>query len=303
MVTIMSKIIRLSASLILFLVIMVSAPAAAASEDDLPDIVFIEGISARGQTFPLSCESRSAVDLASYWGVKFKETEFFHSLPVSDNPEEGFVGNVFGAWGQTPPQPYGVHAPPIARLLQSHGIDAVARKNLTLEELKTEIANGRPVIVWVVGHVWKGVSQEYKAKDGSIVTVAPYEHTMLAYGYDLAGVYLIDAGNGMRRGYSYKVFKESWGVLGNMAVTATGTRDVVVKSKTLEKDGSGIYVVQKGDYLTQLARDWGIGWRDLAELNNINWPYRPLKPITRRQNRRSVPRWPRLQRLMRRSLQ
>jgi LysM repeat protein/uncharacterized protein YvpB len=269
----MRRTVLILAMLILSLAFMVTRSAQASSDAELPDVVFIEGIRAYGQTYPLSCESRSAADLAGYWGVNVKETEFFDSLPKSDNPEEGFVGSVFGAWGQTPPKPYGVHAPPIAELLQSYGLDAKAHKNMTLDELKTEIANGRPVIVWVVGHVWKGIPQEYKAKDGSLVTVAPYEHTMLAYGYDLAGIYLIDAGNGMRRGYSYKIFTESWTVLGYMAVTAAGSKDNEAKSRTVEKDSPDIYTVKKGDYLTQLAREWGIDWRELAALNNINWPY------------------------------
>jgi uncharacterized protein YvpB len=93
---------------------------------------------------------------------------------------------------------------------------------MSLEELKFEIANERPVIVWVVGRVWKGTPITHTAEDGSEMTVARYEHTMLAYGYDKAGVYLIDAGSGMKRNYSYTKFADSWGVLGNMAVTATG---------------------------------------------------------------------------------
>ncbi|MEJ2758052.1 MAG: LysM peptidoglycan-binding domain-containing protein [Anaerolineales bacterium] len=31
--------------------------------------------------------------------------------------------------------------------------------------------------------------------------------------------------------------------------------------------------MQKGDYLTKLAKQWGISWQDLAALNGINYPY------------------------------
>jgi uncharacterized protein YvpB len=197
-------------------------PAAVPLDGGLPEVFFIKDISGRGQAFPLSCESRSATDLARFWGVKFSETTFFSSLPTSDNPEKGFVGSVFGHWGQIPPKPYGVHARPVALALRKFGLNARAHYGMTLEELKFEIANGRPVVVWVVGRVWKGTPINYNAKDGSEVTVARYEHTMLAYGYDKAGIYLIDAGSGTRKNYSYKNFTASWGVLGNMAVTAKG---------------------------------------------------------------------------------
>ena len=59
-----------------------------------------------------------------------------NNLPVSDNPEKGFVGSVFGTWGQTPPNPYGVHAQPIAKLLREYGLDAQAQMGLSVKDLK-----------------------------------------------------------------------------------------------------------------------------------------------------------------------
>lgn len=246
--------------------------AAAASPPELPDVAFVEGLVGHGQTYPLSCESRSASDLAGYWGLDVPEVGFFNNLPVSDNPEKGFVGSVYGTWGQTPPNPYGVHAKPVAKLLRQYGLDATAQRGMTVADLKAEIAAGRPVIVWIIGHVWKGTPIEYKADDGSTVIVAQYEHTMIAYGYDLAGIYLMDAGNGARKNYSYGIFKESWAVLGNMAVTAVG--EVQLKPETpLPNGGEGQYVVKPGDYLSKLAKDWGVSWQDLAALNDIYFPY------------------------------
>jgi LysM repeat protein len=247
--------------------------AAPYQEESLPDYAFVDGIVSHGQTYPLSCESRSAADLAGYWGVPVSETEFFEMLPKSDNPEAGFVGNVFGTWGQTPPNPYGVHAPPIANLLQQYGVDAQPHKGMTVRDLKTEIANGRPVIVWVIGHVWSGTPQSYTANDGSVVTVAAYEHSMIAYGYDLSGIYLIDAGSGGRAAYSYDNFRTSWGVLGNLGVTAQGAFGQVPDVPVNTGDLGDTYIVQPGDYLSKLASDWGISWQDLAALNGITYPY------------------------------
>lgn len=255
------------------IVLLISAApqqAAAAPKADLPDYAFINSFVGHGQTYPLSCESRSAADLAAYWGISVSEVTFFNNLPVSDNPEVGFVGSVYGAWGQIPPNPYGVHAKPVAKLLRQYGLDATAKMGMSLNALKTEIANGRPVIVWMIGRVWSGTPVAYTATDGSTVTVAKYEHTMVAYGYDQNNIYLVDAGSGDRQGYSIANFKTSWAVLGNMAVIAVGAEP----SQPAETGSQGeTYVVQKGDYLTKLANQWGISWQDLAALNGITYPY------------------------------
>ena len=111
---------------------------------------------------------------------------------------------------------------------------------------------------------WK----DHFAIDGSVVTVAPYEHSMLAYGYDLSGIYLIDAGSGGRASYSYETFRTSWGVLGNLAVTVSGVNNGEAPQAPPKIDDLGdTYVVQPGDYLSKLASRWGISWQDLAALN------------------------------------
>lgn len=241
--------------------------AAPPVESDLPNYYFID-MRGRAQSMPLSCESRSASDLAAYWGVPIEETDFFNTLPKSDNPEKGFVGDVYGTWGQVPPNPYGVHAKPVAQLLRQNGLEAKAHKGLTFEQLRKEIANDRPVIVWVIGRVWEGTPVEYIARDGSQTTVARYEHTMIVYGYDLAAVYLIDAGSGARQQHSIQNFEKSWAVLGNMAVTVAGT-----KPKPANPNRGDIYVVQPGDYLAKLASEWGLSWQELAALNDLTYPY------------------------------
>lgn len=170
----------------------------------------------KGQTLPLSCESRSAVDWAAHFGVKIDELVFQDQLPVSDNPEVGFVGDVNGVWGKTPPDSYGVHAAPVAALLRSYGLNAEARKGMTLDELKQEIAAGRPVIVWMVGHVEKGPASTYTTNDGQIVTVAAHEHTMIAIGYTRETIVVLDGAIIYGRANAH--FLDSWGPLGNMAI-------------------------------------------------------------------------------------
>jgi uncharacterized protein YvpB len=168
------------------------------------------------QTLPLSCESRSAVDWAAYFGVKLDELEFQGSLPRSDNPEIGFVGDVNGVWGNLPPHSYGVYPAPVASLLQRFKLPAVARRGMTLEEIKREITAGRPVIVWVVGHVEKSQATTYTALNGQKVTVAPKEHTVMVVGFTPDTITVLDGK--LLYGKANAHFLNSWNVLGNMGI-------------------------------------------------------------------------------------
>lgn len=181
-----------------------------------PLVSSLEGIQGHPQSLPLSCESRSATDWAAYFGKKIDEISFFNGLPGADNPEIGFVGSVDGSWGQIPPADYGVHAKPVAQRLREFGLNAKAVNQMSWEELKAEIAAGRPVIIWVVGHVNLGTPVPYNPPGGGETTVAKFEHTVIVIGYDENKVTVLD---GARVYSRYRgEFMKSWDVLGNQAV-------------------------------------------------------------------------------------
>jgi subtilisin-like proprotein convertase family protein/uncharacterized protein YvpB len=191
----------------------------------LPKQAYITGVSGQGQALPLDCESRSAVDWARYFGVGIDEYDFFFGIPDSDNPDSGFVGNVYGTWGQIPPAAYGVHAEPIAKRLRQYGLQANAESNLSWNHLKAEISSGHPVIVWILGstasgypldYVVNGIPVYYQSNDGFISTVARYEHTVILTGYNQDSVSYLNGGTIYQK--SLKQFLESWSALGNMAV-------------------------------------------------------------------------------------
>jgi len=182
----------------------------------LPARANIIGIVGHRQSMPLSCEARSAVDWAAYFGKSINEYTFFNGIPLHGNPDKGFVGNVYGSWGQIPPNAYGVHAKPIAQRLREFGLQAKHVRDMTWRELKTEIAAGRPVIVWVVGHVGQGTPVSYTASGGAVTTVAKFEHTVVAIGYTKDKIVILD---GAKTYTKYKgEFLKSWGVLENQAV-------------------------------------------------------------------------------------
>ena len=238
--------------------------------DSLPESAYVSGINGHPQSYAISCESRSAVDWAAYWGVSIGETEFLQALPSSDDPDVGFVGNPNDAWGRIPPLGYGVHAKPVAETLRDFGLKAEAHEDLNWDDLKEEISAGRPVIVWVIGAMWLGTPVDYEAKDGNSVRVAAFEHTMILTGYSSTSVQVIDAYSGQYQYYLVSAFLKSWAVLGNMAVLGGG----VESQQGDEPQVGGVtYTVEKGDYVIALARRFGIDWQELITLNSLSYPF------------------------------
>ncbi len=265
----------------------------------LPQSAAVSGFVGNAQTYPLSCESRAAADIAAYWGIAASEKDILQALPSSDDPNIGFVGDVNGKWGNIPPQDYGVHAAPIADVLQRFGLEAQAVSGIAFNELQTELALGRPVIVWVVGVVWNGIPQQYVTSQGNVVTVAAFEHTMVAVGYGPETITLVNSGDGKSAEYAISDFLASWGVLNNMAVFVKGKRDSVqtptVASVLAPTRVSVLtplptaapelapptliwqYIVQEGDTLSALAEKWNVPLSDLASYNQLTPPYALLR--------------------------
>lgn len=186
--------------------------------DGLPLSASVDGVVGYAQSHNLTCEARSAVDWARFYGVSIDEMEFQYALPLTENPETGFVGDVDDPLGQIPPNSYGVHAEPVAQVLRDYGLDVIAQKGYSYNDLKQRIADGDPVLVWVIGNVWYGSPVGYTAPDGTTVTVAHFEHTAIVTGYDEYGVTLVD--NNLVYWRSTSAFLSSWSVLGNMAIIA-----------------------------------------------------------------------------------
>ena len=194
-----------------------SQPMAAKNDEPLPEAHYIWDIWGHRQYFGLGCEASAVVDWAEYFDVTVSEYAFQMRLPLSDNPDKGFVGSVNGPWGQVPPYAYGVHAAPVAKVLREHyGVNAVGEKGLTIEDLKREIASDQPVIAWVIGNCVGGIPHEYVDKEGDAVIVAAYEHVVILTGYNAETIRYMN--NGRFYDIPYENFANTWSVLGNMAV-------------------------------------------------------------------------------------
>jgi len=156
------------------------------------------------------------VDWANYFGVEIDELEFFGKIPASDNPDRGFVGSVRGSWGNLPPDAYGVHAGPVAFLLRYYGLAAYAYRGMSWEQLRSELAAGRPVIVWVVGHVWRSTPVTMTVASGDTILAARLEHTVILFGYNEKMATVLDGAS--KYSVEISAFMVSWNVLGNMAI-------------------------------------------------------------------------------------
>ncbi len=186
--------------------------------------VWIEGFEAYPQQRPMSCEIRSATDVARFWGVPIVEAEMTRLLPYADDPNRGFVGSLDAAPGSLPPDGYGVYAAPIAAMLRRVGLNATAHYGYTLDALKAELAAGRPVIVWATYDMRLSPVILWKTSSGREVPVVRHEHTFVALGYDATGLYLADAYDANIKHYTYEAFVAAWEQIGRMAVTVYGAR-------------------------------------------------------------------------------
>jgi len=174
------------------------------------------------QTRNLSCESRSATDLARYWDVAVGELEFLNALGQSDNPHQGFVGDVDMLPGSLPPYGYGVYAEPVAAILRSYGLDARSVYYLGLDGLRAELLAGRPVLIWATYQMTLYEPREWVSGDGQSSTVVPFMHTFLATGFDQQGIFVLDAYDATVQYYADAVFLNVWNLFDQMAVLVNG---------------------------------------------------------------------------------
>ncbi len=254
-----------------------------AHAEDIPSEAYVCCVYGYPQSYTLSCEARAAADWAAFFGYSVTEYELMTAFPSSDNPEKGFVGYWNGIWGNIPPNSYGIHPPPVAQTLRDLGVPAQAYSNLTWDDLRREIAAGRPVIVWVIAQMWPGTPIEYTADDGETTTVAYFEHVMILTGYSETSVQVVDTTTGTTKYFYLDSFLKSWAVLGNRAIlagepeptpTPTNTpTPTPTATPTPSPTPIGNVTVQPGDTLLGIASAYNVPWQNLVAVNDLHYPY------------------------------
>jgi uncharacterized protein YvpB len=158
----------------------------------------------------LSCEYASVEIATAAWGNTVSEYSLDNVVGWSDNPHEGYRGNITGWWGNT--YDYGVYAEPLSWALSQFGY--VGEVNYSRGDpswLINEIDLGNPTLVWL--GLWGDQSVYY---DGYKVVAGM--HVLVAYGYDDGGVYLSDPAIGGTKYYDWGTFEWMWGVMDGMAM-------------------------------------------------------------------------------------
>jgi uncharacterized protein YvpB len=177
----------------------------------------------RPQARSLSCESRSACDLLAFHGIHVSEDDFLAGLPRSDNPDLGFVGDPDGPTGGLPPDPYGVHAGPVAQVLRRFGLDAREERGRDLAWLRGELDAGRPVLVWVVAGLRASPRQAFVDSAGRPFHAVRGEHAVLALRSLPGRLVVLDPAHGEERTWDEAPFLASWNLFDRAAVCAVGT--------------------------------------------------------------------------------
>jgi uncharacterized protein YvpB len=190
-------------------------PTTKADNIQIPTSARIQDMPVFAQQHYLSCEYSAARAAAARWGINLSENDFISNIPTNEDPHLGFRGYIDGDWGGT--SSYGIYAEPIALFLATRGLQTKLLWD-GVEQVKQEVALGRPVLVWVVGGMGYSTPFEASANGNSFLMMA-YEHAMTVYGYDENGVYVADPGFGTYDYYSWATFERSWAYLGNMAMS------------------------------------------------------------------------------------
>lgn len=171
-------------------------------------------VAAQKQSRNLSCESSAAAMAAQYHGVSLTEAEVLAALPRADNPHLGFRGNVDGPPGGI--EDYGVYAGPILAVLEAVGLRTALVED-GLEGIKAAIARGHPVIAWIT-YDCQYSTPVTRTVDGQVVSLVPYQHTVVVTGYNAEGVWANDPWDGREDFYPAADFTRALAYFGDMAI-------------------------------------------------------------------------------------
>lgn len=189
---------------------------------DKPPLALILDAPVLRQKRSLSCESSAAAMAAQFFGLNVGEEAILGALPLHDNPNLGFRGNVDGLYGGI--VDYGVYAEPVRQVLLQMGLEAEVLIGST-NEIRAHIRQGRPVIVWITYNLQVGWPTRVTTSNGQTVTLVPYEHAVLVIGYNRNGLWVNDPYSGVQSFYPEQDFLRSFAYLGNMGVVVGPIRN------------------------------------------------------------------------------
>ncbi len=187
--------------------------AADAAPEPLPPEARLS-VARQKQSHSLSCESSATAMAAQYHGVPLTEAQVLAALPRDDNPHLGFRGNMDGPVGDI--KDYGVYAGPILDMLNSSGLNAWPVEG-GLDGIKAAIARGHPVIAWIT-YDCQYSTPVPRTIGSEVVSLVPYQHTVVITGYNGNGVWANDPWDGQEDFYAAADFRRALAYFNDMAI-------------------------------------------------------------------------------------
>ncbi|MGA7730638.1 MAG: C39 family peptidase [Chloroflexia bacterium] len=200
------KLFLLSCSLLAMLVPALAIQQVAKAQEDA---YIIEGIPSVTQWYSLSCEYAAAATVTLYWGNLVSQKDFIAEVPQHLNPHIGFRGDINGPFGWI--EDYGIYAEPLVPVLERRGYKATVFYGTDVERLKANIRAGNPAVVWITWGRYEERPEYWDEAEGQKFKLVPYEHAVVLYGYDSAGVYSMDVGSGSFVHTEWDSFLRRWG--------------------------------------------------------------------------------------------
>ena len=199
------------ATIALFVLVVCTSPVSAAGEGHV-----LKDIPATPQAWALSCEYAATSAATAMYGTVVTQWRLRTDIGTDPNPHKGFRGDIMGTWGGT--TDYGVYAEPIAATLRRYGFAHSYVFYGGADNLRAEIAAGRPVVAWVTG-TWKPSSRQVlRDASGDRYSLIPDEHAVTVYEYDGDGVWVMDPAGPDKYRVSWDRFLTAWDQLDDMAL-------------------------------------------------------------------------------------
>lgn len=180
-----------------------------------PDQAMIDGFPSVAQWYNLDCEYAASAAITLFWGNLVSQSVFMAEVPQNANPHLGFRGDINGTGGGI--DDYGIYAEPLAKVLEAHGYNAVVFYG-GVSRLKANVAAGNPVQVWITTGKYTERTATREMLDGNSFKLVPSEHSVVVYGYDSYGVYLMDVGDGGFYHTDWDSFTRRWGYFDEMSL-------------------------------------------------------------------------------------
>lgn len=168
-----------------------------------------------GQVWNLSCEYACTSAVTAYLGRRITQETLHTEVGTDENPHKGFRGDITGWWGST--TNYGVYAEPIAAVLMRYQFSHVSVSYNEPDVVRAEIAANHPVVAWVTGDY----SVQYRITlwdDDEPFSLIPREHAVVVYGYDAAGVWVMDPSDVTEYHVGWATFDRAWTQFDRMAL-------------------------------------------------------------------------------------